>query len=134
MCYRILRGQLPLQVKRRAWDRDYEAPVQIDVRDFVNDRLIFTAMVWPTLESPRETALHAQRERVEEVLATISAGAADRLWSMRYEIDDGLLWDRDRQVWYSIEDGFASDGGASLSAATRGATRGATRWGWRQGR
>jgi hypothetical protein len=43
------------------------------------------------------------------VLAAISKGAADKVWSMRYEIDDHLRWDHERQVWTG-EDGYAYDG------------------------
>jgi hypothetical protein len=41
-----------------------------------------------------------------EVLEAISRGAADRLWSVRYEVDGGLRWDHERQVWTDAK-GFA---------------------------
>jgi hypothetical protein len=41
-----------------------------------------------------------------EVLEAISRGAADRLWSVRYEVDGDLRWDHERQVWAGAE-GFA---------------------------
>jgi hypothetical protein len=44
--------------------------------------------------------------RLGEVLETISRDATDRAWSMRYEVDDGLWWDHERQVWVA-GDGFA---------------------------
>jgi hypothetical protein len=38
----------------------------------------------------------------------ISKGAADKAWSMRYEIVEALTWDHKRQAWTS-GDGFAYD-------------------------
>jgi hypothetical protein len=50
-------------------------------------------------------------DRVNAVLGAITAGAADRVWSMRYEVDDGLRWDHQRGAWIaSSEAGHAYDG------------------------
>jgi hypothetical protein len=38
-----------------------------------------------------------------EVLEAISRGAADRLWSVRHEVDGGLRCDHERQVWTDTE-------------------------------
>jgi hypothetical protein len=42
-----------------------------------------------------------------EVLEAISRGAADRLWSVRHEVDGDLRWDHERQVWAGGSEGFA---------------------------
>jgi hypothetical protein len=42
-------------------------------------------------------------------LETISKGAAEMAWSMRFETDYALKWDHERQVWRA-SDGFAYDG------------------------
>jgi hypothetical protein len=106
LCYRVLAGKLPLRAERRWWNRSIETPVSVDVRDWTDDRLIFTDLVWPALEAPADEALEHHDERVKDVLRVISDGAADKVWSMRYEIDDNLRWDHERQVWAG-GDGFA---------------------------
>jgi len=50
-------------------------------------------------------------------LAAIADGAGERLWSMRFEVDDHLVRNHERQVWAG-EDGFAYDG-ARLFAHSR---------------
>jgi hypothetical protein len=57
-------------------------------------------------EAARIVRNYAHRERVGEVLEAIARGSADKVWSVRWEIDGGLWWDAKRQVWVG-EDGFA---------------------------
>jgi hypothetical protein len=71
--------------------------------------LKLSVLVWPSLESPAQDAPYDHRVRVGEVLETIVRGSAQKAWSVRWEIDGGLRWDPDRQVWVD-EDGFAYDG------------------------
>ena len=51
-------------------------------------------------------AAHAQEERAKQVIRVLHAGAAEMAWSTRYEVDYGLRWDHERQVWVG-EDEFA---------------------------
>jgi hypothetical protein len=70
-----------------------------------------TIMVWTDLEVPPERAAHAQEARAKQVIRVLHAGAAEIAWSTRYEVDYGLRWDADREVWVAA-DGFTFDGSA----------------------
>ncbi len=106
LAFDVLCGKLPRQVERRWWNRAIETPVLIDTFDWTDDRLLFSVIVWPPLESPGHDAIHDHEERVREVLEAIARGAADKRWSTRFETDYGLRWDHKRQVW-TAEDGFS---------------------------
>jgi len=62
----------------------------VDVFDWTDQRLIFTVLVWPYLESLADEATYDHRERVRTVLEAIARGAADKAWSVRFETDYGL--------------------------------------------
>jgi len=128
LAFNVLAGRVPLRAERRWWNRALETPVLIDVYDWTDERLIFSVLVWPSLESPPEDAPYDHRERVGAVLQAIARGSAKKAWSVRWEIDGGLQWDADRQVWVG-EDGFAYDGirffDYSRANAPRNAPRGA---------
>ena len=109
LAYDVLTGRMPRQVERRWWNRAVETPVLVDVYDWTDDRLIFSVLVWPSMESPADEAAHDHRQRVRTILEAISKGAADKAWSMRYEVDYGLRWNHERQAWRA-QDGFAYDG------------------------
>jgi hypothetical protein len=106
LAFKVLSGRVPLRTERRSWSKVVEAPVLVDCFDWTNDRHIFSVLVWPPLEVPLNDAFELHEERVEEVISAISRGAADRVWSMRWETDYGLRWDHERQVWVA-EDNFA---------------------------
>lgn len=53
-------------------------------------------------------AARLQRERAEMVKGVIARGAAEKMWSTRFEVDYGLEWNHERQVW-TAGDGFAFD-------------------------
>jgi hypothetical protein len=106
LAFKVLSGRVPLRVERRSWSKVVEAPVLVDVYDWTNDRRIFSVLVWPPLEVPPAEAYSLHEERVEEVIAAISSGAADKAWCTRWEVDYGLRWDYKRRVW-TTQDGFA---------------------------
>jgi hypothetical protein len=109
LAFNVLAGRMPIKAERRWWNRAIETPVLVDVYDWTDERLIYSVLVWPSLESPPEDAPYDHRERVGEVLETIARGSADKAWSVRWEIDGDLRWDADRQVWVG-GDGYAYDG------------------------
>ncbi len=106
---RVIAGRLPLEVERRPWNKSVEAPILVDVSDWTDDRRIFSAVIWPPLESSLEAALREHRVRVDQVKAVIARGAAEMAYSTRFSTDYGLEWDAERQVW-ATSDGFAFDG------------------------
>ena len=105
----VLIGRVPRPAERRWWNRAAEVPTLIDVHDSTSDRLLFSVLVWPPLESDAATAERDHRQRVEEVLDAIARGATEKMWSVQWQLDYGLRWDHERQVWTG-EDGFAYDG------------------------
>src|SRR5215216_4365012 len=109
LAWAVLRGKAPKAIEKRWWNRSLETPILIDVYDWTNERHIFSVLVWPSLEVPPEKAAHAQQERARQVMRVIHAGAAEMVWSTRCEVDYGLSWDHERQVW-EASDGFAYDG------------------------
>jgi hypothetical protein len=109
LAWAVLRGKSPKPVEKRWWNRATETPVLIDVFDWTDERHICSVLVWPSLEVPPEKAAHVQQGRAEQVMRVLHAGAAEMAWSTRYEVDYGLRWDHERQVWTG-EDGFAYDG------------------------
>jgi hypothetical protein len=106
LAWAVLRGKSPKPVEKRWWNRATETPVLVDVWDWTDERLIFSVLVWPSLEVAPERAAHAQEERAKQVVRVLHAGAAEMAWSTRYEVDYGLRWDAEREVWIAT-DGFA---------------------------
>jgi hypothetical protein len=107
LAFKVLAGRVPLRTERlREWSKAVEAPVLVDVYDWTSDRRIFSVLVWPPLEAEPPEAYSLHEERVEEVIAAISKGAADKAWCTRWEVDDALRWDHKRRVW-TAQDGFA---------------------------
>jgi hypothetical protein len=104
----VLVGRVPQRAERRWWNRAAEAPVLIDTYSWIDERLIFSVVVWPPLESAPRTAERDFRERVEEVLEVIGKGASEKLWSTRWEVSE-LAWDNEREVWVD-GDGHHYDG------------------------
>jgi hypothetical protein len=88
-----------------------------------DERLIFSVLVWPPLERGPHRAGYDHRERVGAILEAIAQGSADKAWSVRWEIDGGLRWDDERQVWVG-EDGFAYDGSRFFDYSRTGAVWG----------
>jgi hypothetical protein len=109
LAFDVLTGRVPRQVERRWWNRSTETPALVDVYDWTTDRLIFSVLVWASLESSPHDADYVFRQRVYEVKDAIAKGAADKAWSTCWEVDYGLRWDHERQVWTDSE-GFAYDG------------------------
>jgi hypothetical protein len=106
LAWAVLRGKSPKPVEKRWWNRATETPALVDVYSWVDDRLIFSVLVWPSLESVADEADYVHRQRVEEDTGVIAKGAADKAWSTYWEVDYGLVWDHKRQVW-AAGDGFA---------------------------
>ena len=106
LAFDVLAGRKPQRVERRWWNRATETPILVDVYDWTDERRIFSLLVWPSLEAPPERAADAQEERVRQVMRILHAGAAEMAWSTRYEVDYGLQWDAEREVW-AATDGFA---------------------------
>lgn len=113
LAFRVLVGRVPVVRPRRWWNRAIEPPVLVDAFDWTDERLLFSVLVWPPLEDRG-----GHRERARQVLEVLHAGAADLNWSTLYEVDDGLTWDAEREVWRG-SDGFAHDG-ERLRAYSRG--------------
>jgi hypothetical protein len=103
LAFDVIVGRVPQVVERRFWNRATEAPVLIDTWDWTNERLLFSVLVWPALESAPRTAERDFRERVEEVLEVIGKGASEKLWSTRWEVSE-LAWDNEREVWVDGDD------------------------------
>jgi len=118
LAWAVLRGKAPKAIEKRWWNRSLETPILIDVYDWTNERHIFSVLVWPSLEVPVDSyrdAARMQRERAEMVKEVIARGAAEKMWSTRFEVDYGLRWNHERQVW-AAQDGFAYASGATSEA------------------
>jgi hypothetical protein len=119
----VLLGRVPRKVKRRFWNRSQETPVLVDVYDWTDDRLIFSVLVWPTLDPDHRFHTEARRaleERVEGVIKVIAKGATEQLWSTYWLIDYDLRWDKRRGAWIS-SDGHAYDGARLYDYSRNGA-------------
>ena len=115
LAWAVVRGRSPKPVEKRWWNRATETPVLVDVYDWTTDRLIFSALVWPLLESsPRDAGYH-HRQRVEEVTEVIAKGAAEKMWSTYWEVS-ALSWEHKRECWVD-GDGHAYDGSKFGSSA-----------------
>jgi hypothetical protein len=107
LAFKVLAGRVPLRTERRNWSKVVEAPILVDLYDWTNERRIASVLVWPPLEvEPPPEAYSVHEERVEGLISAIARGAADRRWCTRWEVDHGLRWDKERQVWVA-RDGFA---------------------------
>jgi hypothetical protein len=107
LAWSVLRGRVPREVERRRWVRSIETPVLVEAHDWVEGRLLFSVLVWPSLEE-EDPAAHW--ERVEQVKRAISRGAAELMWSTEITTDYSLRWNADRAVW-TTEDATSFDGG-----------------------
>jgi hypothetical protein len=108
LAFNVLADKTPIKAKRRWWNRAIATPVLVDVFDWTDERLIFSVLVWPPLEAESFEAYARHEERVEEVLRVLHAGAAQMARSPRYEIDNSLRWDHERECWVD-GDGHAYD-------------------------
>jgi hypothetical protein len=106
LAVRVLLGISPRTVEKRHWNRVVEAPVLIEVREWTTSRHIFSCLVWPPLEASAKEAYQAHDERVEQVKAVITRGAIEQRISTLISVDDGLSWDRAREVWVG-RDGYS---------------------------
>ncbi len=106
LAFKVLTGRVPLKVEKRSWSKVVEAPVLVDVYDWTDERRIFSVLVWPPLEAPADEAYSRHDERVSQVLEVIARGASEKALSTRWDVDYGLAWDAQRQVW-TAKDGFA---------------------------
>jgi hypothetical protein len=102
-------AQIGRDGEKRWWKGATETPVLVDAYAWTDERHIFAVLVWPALEPPSRPAAHAPRERARQVIRVLHAGAAERAWSTRYEVDHGIRWDPAREAWVAA-DGFAYDG------------------------
>jgi hypothetical protein len=109
LAFDVLAGRMPRRTDKRPWVRSVEAPILADVRDWTTDRLIFSVLVWPPLEADGRDACRIHRGRAEEVMGPFARGPADKAWSTYWEVDHGLLWVHEREVWVD-GDGHAYDG------------------------
>jgi|SRR5215211_7419028 len=108
LAFDVIVGRVPQKVDKRFWNRAAEAPVLIDTWDWTTERLLFSMLVWPPLESELRTAEADHRQRVEKVLEVIARGASEKLWSTYWEVSE-LAWDHKREVWVD-GDGHHYDG------------------------
>ena len=108
LAWAVLRGRSPKPLEKRWWNRATETPTLVDFYSWVDDRLIFSVLVWPPLESGPATAERDHRDRVGEVIEAIARGAAEKIWSTRWEVSE-LAWDHRRECWVD-GDGHAYDG------------------------
>jgi hypothetical protein len=106
LAFKVLSGRVPLRTEKRSWSKVVEAPVLVDVYSWVDERRIFSVLVWPPLEAPLDEAPHLHDERVSQVLEVIAKGASEMAWSTRWEVDYGFRWDHKRRVWIA-GDNFA---------------------------
>jgi hypothetical protein len=119
LAWAILVGRVPIETEKRFWNRNRERPVLIDVYSWVDDRRIFSVLVWPALEEDPHDADYVFRERVDEVKEAIAKGCGEKSWSTHFfETDWGLRWDQRREVWVD-EDGYAYDGSFARFASAR---------------
>ena len=109
LAFNVLVGRVPLKTEKRPWVRSVETPALVDVFDWTTDRLLFSVLVWPPLETPGQDAPYDHHQRVEAVLEAISKGAAEKMWSVYWEVDYGLEWDQSRETWVD-GDGHRYDG------------------------
>jgi hypothetical protein len=109
LAWAVLRGRSPKPLEKRWWNRATETPVLVDVFDWTDERLIFSVLIWPSLESSAHEADNVLHQRVGEVKAAIARGAADKAWCTRFETDYGLRWDHERECWVD-GGGHAYDG------------------------
>ena len=109
LAFNILAGRVPQRTDKGPWVRSVEKPALVDVYDWTTGRLLFSVLVWPSLESSPEDADYVYHQRVEEVLEAIAKGAKEKMWSTYWEVDYGLTWDHSRECWVD-GDGHRYDG------------------------
>jgi hypothetical protein len=102
LSWRVLSGRLPQTIEHRAWKPERESPVVVNVYDWTTYTLLFSVMIWPPLDVEATTLEKAENyklQRAEDVMRAISKGAGQMRWSLLYEREERLSWDRRRAVW-----------------------------------
>jgi hypothetical protein len=105
----VLRGHLPRTIEHRSWKPEREAPIVVNVYDWTTYTLLFSVMIWPPVDVTANTPEKAENyklQRAEGVMAAITRGAAGMSWSLLYETEERLSWDKRRAVWVT-HDGVA---------------------------
>jgi hypothetical protein len=109
LAWKVLRGQLPQSTWHRHWKRQQEAPIVVNVFDWTSATLLFSVLVWPVLDAQADTpeqAEYLKNYRAEGVMQAITRGAGKMSWSMFYEVEERLQWDKRREAWVT-QDGHA---------------------------
>jgi hypothetical protein len=109
LCWRVLTGRLPQRIEHRSWKPEREAPVVVNVYDWTTYTLLFSVLIWPPVDVEANTPEKAENyklQRAESVMQAITKGAARMSWSLLYETEQQLSWDRKREVWVT-RDGYA---------------------------
>jgi len=123
LAFDVLLGRMPRPVESRTWLRSVEVPTLIECHDWVNDKRLFSVLVWPPLQVPTEQADRVFNERVEAVKAIICKGASEAAWSIRLTVDHSLVWDHGRECWKDST-GFYYDGRRPKQLAAQGSSGG----------
>ena len=119
LAFKVIIGRTPIETEKRPWVRSRETPVVIDVYDWTTERLVFSILVWPSLESPPEEAEQVFYERVQQVKEIVAAGAGSELaFSTHFVTDYELGWDARRECWVGT-DGYRYDGNMANMARQR---------------
>jgi hypothetical protein len=67
LAWAVVLGRCPRQVERRRWNRSLEIPILVDAHDWTDGRLLFSILVWPSLEDedvgPSSTASTRSKRR-----------------------------------------------------------------------
>ncbi len=113
LAWSVLLGRFPIYRERRWWNRATETPILVDVEDWRDERLLFSILVWPSLESSVPTALRDQETRTRQAKEAFGRACNDLAWTTRFDTDFGLRWDPEREVW-TAADGFSYEPPAKL--------------------
>jgi hypothetical protein len=120
LVWAVILGRVPIERERRLWNRSVESPILVDAYDFTDSRLLFSLLVWPSLESPAHRARRDQEARLREIKESFGNVCTDRAWSVLFQTQY-LEWDSDREAWVS-DDGHAYDGARLRDFARSGGT------------
>jgi hypothetical protein len=110
--WRVITGRMPQVIEHRSVDLSREVPIVVNVCDWTTYTLLFSVIVWPPVdvsEAQADTLEKAEaykQMRAEDVMRAISKGAAGMSWSLLFETEHNVRWDRRREAWIT-EDGAA---------------------------
>jgi hypothetical protein len=86
LAFYVLMGWSPPSTDSgRFWNRAIEVPVIVHIKQWSDQRILYSILVWPATEYPEEDAREGHQHRVDAIKEAVAKGASEKMWSVQFE-------------------------------------------------